>query len=162
MMAENFTLIEPDDEPDEFPDQHGITFYRFHYDALAAGQEQSLEVRYDNPTGQHTMDVLTSMMNSGGSGAAAGANTSTLSASTVPDRFRLAIWQPLAALLVMALIVGLTYPRFGSVPPKQVASVNRNTASGGKATARTPKFCSQCGSPVQPRDKFCSHCGHKL
>lgn len=31
----------------------------------------------------------------------------------------------------------------------------------GQAQAR-PRFCSQCGTPVNPDDRFCAQCGHKL
>jgi hypothetical protein len=24
------------------------------------------------------------------------------------------------------------------------------------------RFCTQCGSPIDPGDKFCAHCGHKI
>ncbi len=50
-----------------------------------------------------------------------------------------------------------------------------NMAMGmGQPTASTPaastptastsksKFCSQCGTPVQPGDRFCANCGHPL
>lgn len=40
-----------------------------------------------------------------------------------------------------------------------------NTASGGtsgEAQGRTPKFCSNCGSPLTPGAKFCSNCGAKV
>ncbi|MEM9120674.1 MAG: zinc ribbon domain-containing protein [Cyanobacteria bacterium P01_F01_bin.56] len=37
------------------------------------------------------------------------------------------------------------------------SSVSHNAATAGKA-----KFCTQCGSPVQPRDRFCANCGHQL
>ncbi len=33
---------------------------------------------------------------------------------------------------------------------------------GTEDNAPTPKFCSQCGSPVSPNTKFCSQCGNKL
>lgn len=34
----------------------------------------------------------------------------------------------------------------------------------GEARSSDPiqRFCSQCGSSVQPPDRFCTHCGHRL
>jgi hypothetical protein len=37
---------------------------------------------------------------------------------------------------------------------------------GGAATSTDPtskpRFCSQCGTPVQSKDRFCAQCGHRL
>lgn len=46
----------------------------------------------------------------------------------------------------------------GSAAPAQAAP-----ASATAAPARaTPKFCTNCGAPLQPGQKFCSKCGHKV
>lgn len=36
-----------------------------------------------------------------------------------------------------------------------------NAASSASSTGKA-KFCSQCGTPVQPSDRFCANCGHQL
>jgi hypothetical protein len=47
----------------------------------------------------------------------------------------------------------------GKVPETHApaASAPDSSASGAKG-----KFCSQCGTPVQPSDRFCANCGHGL
>lgn len=35
-------------------------------------------------------------------------------------------------------------------------------SSDGAAPASTPKFCSQCGTPLQPGARFCANCGAKI
>ena len=40
---------------------------------------------------------------------------------------------------------------------------NATTSSASSASsAGQAKFCSQCGTPVQPSDRFCANCGHQL
>jgi len=46
-------------------------------------------------------------------------------------------------------------------PPQQVPTVTP-TPTAPTPVARTPRFCPQCGNPVNPGDKFCSNCGAKL
>ena len=162
IVAENLNLIEPDAQPEAFQDQHGITMHRFHYDHLKAGQVQGLTIEYTNPSGQVTMEKLQTMLGSGNT-----ANTNTNgnqnphASSTVPHRYKLPKWQPLAALALMALIVGFSYKRFPGVsaskPEKQPAPT---TAPASEPAAKN--FCPQCGNAIQPQDKFCSDCGHKL
>lgn len=36
------------------------------------------------------------------------------------------------------------------------------TAASTNGSSGHAKFCSQCGSPVQPIDRFCASCGHTL
>ena len=45
-------------------------------------------------------------------------------------------------------------------PAPQPAQTQQNQPTEQKA--QTPKFCSQCGSPLAPNSKFCSQCGNKL
>jgi len=158
MVAENFKLIEPDDEPESFPDQHGITFHRFHYESLKAGQIQSIEIQYQNPSGKLTMEQLQSMLNAGGNVVAAAPE-----GNDAPERFTLPTWQPYLALLAMTLVVAFNYKRFPAVAVSKSASKPVSATDKAKAsTAGQKKFCSQCGQPVRPNDKFCSSCGHKL
>ncbi|MEM0981770.1 MAG: zinc ribbon domain-containing protein, partial [Cyanobacteria bacterium P01_H01_bin.58] len=47
--------------------------------------------------------------------------------------------------------------------PMQMRMGNMEMSLGNDAgSVAKPKFCSQCGTPVQPSDRFCAHCGHQL
>lgn len=49
--------------------------------------------------------------------------------------------------------------------PSDPAVTNSNATTDAPAaqpSANSPRFCPNCGSPVQPADRFCSNCGHKL
>ena len=50
---------------------------------------------------------------------------------------------------------------WGAPQPQQVPTVTP-TPTTPTPVAQTPRFCPQCGSPVNPGDKFCSNCGAKL
>lgn len=45
-------------------------------------------------------------------------------------------------------------------PAPQPAQTQQHQPTEQKA--QTPKFCSQCGSPLAPNAKFCPQCGNKL
>ena len=50
-----------------------------------------------------------------------------------------------------------------SPAPQQTFQQDADTAEPAADTDRpAPKFCSQCGSPLQPGVKFCSQCGAKI
>ncbi|MFQ6614649.1 MAG: zinc-ribbon domain-containing protein, partial [Fidelibacterota bacterium] len=155
LSAQDFNLVEPDDKPDSFPDQHGVMFHRFHYDALPAGQVQSLGIQYNNPAGKLTMEALQTMLNTGGQNTMA---TSAGNTSKAPKRFTLPTWQPYVALAAIALIVAFNYKRF---PAVQSPGPSRKQPEPEKSVTKR-KFCSQCGKPVSSGDKFCSGCGCKL
>ena len=44
-----------------------------------------------------------------------------------------------------------------ATPPVAVPAVVPATGKNGHG-----RFCTQCGSPIDPGDKFCARCGHKL
>ncbi|NOZ74717.1 MAG: zinc ribbon domain-containing protein [FCB group bacterium] len=162
MMAQGFALHEPDDEPESFPDQHGITFHRFHYEALKAGEVQSLGIEYVNPTGKLTMETLQTMLNTGGPNAMGGGSNTQVAANAAPKRFTLPTWQPYLALAAITLIVAFNYKRFPAMQSSKASTpITGKQPETGK-TARKNNFCTQCGKPVSSGDKFCSSCGCKL
>ena len=46
--------------------------------------------------------------------------------------------------------------------PMRMKMGNLEMTMGDKSQSESPRFCSQCGSPVKPSDRFCSHCGYQL
>lgn len=50
-------------------------------------------------------------------------------------------------------------PQAQPQPKQQIQPPAQKTT---KAKASVPKFCSQCGGPLQPNAKFCPGCGNKL
>lgn len=47
-----------------------------------------------------------------------------------------------------------------SMNPMEMRMGNMEMRSG--STSGTRRFCSQCGTSVEPSDRFCSSCGHRL
>lgn len=41
-------------------------------------------------------------------------------------------------------------------------STHQDNSGFWQSTHKAPKYCSNCGSPVNEGDKFCLHCGHPL
>jgi NADH pyrophosphatase NudC (nudix superfamily) len=52
--------------------------------------------------------------------------------------------------------------RMGNMEMQMGNAASSSAASSSAASTSKAKFCSQCGSPVQPSDRFCSSCGHQL
>ena len=52
--------------------------------------------------------------------------------------------------------------RMGNMAMQMGNTASSSAASSSAASAGKAKFCSQCGTPVQPSDRFCSNCGHQL
>ncbi len=46
--------------------------------------------------------------------------------------------------------------------PMKMKMGNMEMTMGDKSQSQSPRFCSQCGSPVQSSDRYCSHCGYQL
>ncbi len=70
----------------------------------------------------------------------------------------------------MEMRMGNMEMRMGT-PPSRTSPDHASAASAAASTASAnssassgsaSKFCSQCGSPVQPSDRFCANCGHPL
>ncbi|WP_204139339.1 zinc-ribbon domain-containing protein [Halomicronema sp. CCY15110] len=60
----------------------------------------------------------------------------------------------------MQMRMGNMAMQMGNAASSSAAS--SNTASSGAASPGKAKFCSQCGTAVQPSDRFCANCGHQL
>ncbi|MGA7953362.1 MAG: zinc-ribbon domain-containing protein [Gloeobacterales cyanobacterium] len=60
----------------------------------------------------------------------------------------------------MEMRMGSPTPLSTSKTPSPPDVPNTPAASG--TTPSTRRFCSQCGTAVEPEDRFCSSCGHRL
>ncbi len=140
VVAENFSISDTGAEP--FDDQHGITFHRLHLHDLQPGALKTISFSYTNPTGETSIQQLQKMLSGG----------SILPKSRPPiekpQRHTLPLWQPMAVLGVLAVIVGAMF----------MAQKKRDNVS----PAAEGKFCKSCGKQVNPEQKFCASCGGKL
>lgn len=151
LKAENFELLPTGAE--SFNDQHGLEFFRFHIEKLPVNETKTVQVKYENPSGITTMQVLQTML----SGSKGKGSVDASSVSGPPQRYRLPLWQPLAVLAILAIIVGVIYRRSQGREPEPVAE----SVARGEATEET-LFCPACGTRLKVGDNFCFKCGHKI
>jgi len=52
--------------------------------------------------------------------------------------------------------------RMGNMEMQIGNAASSSAAKSGASSTGKAKFCSQCGTPVQPSDRFCANCGHQL
>ncbi|NOZ03497.1 MAG: zinc ribbon domain-containing protein [FCB group bacterium] len=151
LKAENFELFPAGAE--SFKDQHGLEFFRFHIENLPVNQTKTVQVKYENPSGVTTIQVLQTMLSSSGKGS----SESAALADGTPIRYRLPLWQPLAVLAIIAVIIGVIYRRYqGREPEPDAASAPREETTAGAL------FCPACGTRLKVGDNFCFKCGHKI
>jgi hypothetical protein len=60
----------------------------------------------------------------------------------------------------MEMRMGDMEMRMGSPAASSTPKIPNPSAASG--TPSTRRFCSQCGTAVEPEDRFCSSCGHRL
>tara|TARA_Y100000746_G_scaffold73618_1_gene61733 strand:- start:3444 stop:4286 length:843 start_codon:yes stop_codon:yes gene_type:complete len=141
LVANNFIFSEQNHE--DFKDQHGINFKRIHLRGYIANSAKNITFTYDNPTQDISINVLQK-------GAQAPQNVSTPQ-NTGPIRHKLPLWQPLAALGVVSIVIGGMFYR----------QVSTESSAPNPAQPKG-KFCTECGNKILPKNKFCSNCGAKV
>ncbi len=147
--SNGFEMDKQGSEP--FSDQHGLNFNRFHISQLEANSMYSIRIAYENPSLKTTMAYLQEMLASGGERPS---TASPHDIKTVPQRHRLPLWEPLAVLFTLAIIVSVVY-----VKSKDKSEGPKSTPAKQSSIAA---FCSQCGSRLQDNAKFCHSCGAKI
>jgi hypothetical protein len=160
-----------------------LTYYRLPAQPLSPGQRYAVQVNYDMPSPQLSVDALQT-------GAAAPHTTATTSPI---------VWWVLGVVGVAVVIGGAFYLGRGSAssarrrkpspsrPAKAKSSAGRgstvpgSTVSGSKSTptvgkapekpnaasppsttATTARYCHQCGQSAESGDVYCRNCGTKL
>jgi hypothetical protein len=147
-----------------------LTYYRLHPQAVLPGQDYAVQVSYDMPVPQLSVDAPQS------SGTAAPHTTATTSPI---------VWWVLGLLGALVVVGGAFYLGRGSAssarrrkprpsrPVKPPASAGRNVArpappastQKSKLAASPPppgRFCHHCGQAAETSDVYCRHCGTKL
>ncbi len=126
-------------------------FNRIHIHDFKANTAKSVSFSYENPSGEISINKLQTMLASDDRTASSAPAPTT---NQKPIRHKLPLWQPLAVLAVVAVIVGW------------MASVQwkKETNESGASVPKTGggKFCTHCGEGISPEHKFCAHCGGKL
>ena len=141
LVANNFYFSESNHE--EFKDQHGINFKRIHVNNYVSNSVKSITFNYDNPT----QDISISSLQKN----APNPQNLSVPQNTSPIRHKLPLWQPLVALGFVSVVVGGMFYR----------QMNSETDKPEQPRAKG-KFCTECGSKINPKNKFCPNCGEKI
>ena len=139
LVAKDFTLAQ---ESTANKDQHGITFHQIHVAELPAMSAKSIFISYTNHTRQTTMVLLQQLLSERSQGNSEAAQ----SKQVVPQRHRLPLWEPLAVLGILAILVGIVF-------------YNQKDYGG---VSNGEKYCHGCGKKISISDKYCANCGGKL
>jgi len=90
----------------------------------------------------------------------------TVAADTLPMLLAaLACLLLLLFLLVVVLLIRSRRKRRAETAaqrPPQPYPAPPPQAAGPAATGQAPKFCGNCGQPLEPGKRFCIHCGHPV
>ena len=140
LVSNNFIFSEKVHE--DFKDQHGINFKRIHVNNYISNTIKNIAFTYDNPSQDISINSLQK-------GVQDTQNTITPQ-NTKPIRHTLPLWQPLVTLSFISVVVGGMFYR----------QMRSETASSKPKTRG--KFCTECGSKINPKDKFSSNCGAKI
>ncbi len=141
VMAEQFELSRKVSSEDT--DQHGILFKSIHFGDIPANKVEEIEASYFNASGQTTIEALRAQLSQP---KAQSPNPEVNNEK--PKRHTLLLWEPIAILGVLSIIIGIMY------------------YSSNKEVTHTKKenknFCTSCGNKLKDNDKFCSNCGEKV
>ena len=150
LVAESFTFSENDAE--SFQDQHGLKFKRIHLNNYKVNTSKAVTFGYRNPSGDISINVLQNRLSNDESISSPPEVNSSI---TPPIRHKLPLWQPLAVLGLVAIVVGWM---FSIQLKREEAGVERVSTTVNKKGV----FCTHCGKSVQSKNKFCANCGGKL
>jgi len=146
LVAEGFTFSEKDAET--FQDQHGMNFQRVHIHDFKANARKSVSFSYLNPTGEISINKLQTMLSNDDRVVTPQITPNT---KIPPLRHKLPIWQPLAVLGVITIMVGWMF----SVQKKK----ERVDGTQSKPIIENGTFCTHCGHSLLSEHKFCANCG---
>ena len=146
LIAEGFTFSEKDAET--FQDQHGMNFQRVHIHDFKANARKSVSFSYLNPTGEISINKLQTMLSNDDRVVTPQITPNT---KIPPLRHKLPLWQPLAVLGVITIMVGWMF----SVQKKK----ERVDGTQSKPIIENGTFCTHCGHSLLSEHKFCANCG---
>ena len=132
IMAEQFTMSVQTESEDR--DQHGILFKKVHAGDIAINAVSSVSVSYMNYTGFTTMENLRAQLEMPDS-----PEVQPHVQEKALKRHTLMLWEPLAILGVLFLIIGVLFHKHQG----------------------HDDVCTSCGKPIDTSNKFCSNCGEK-
>ncbi|MFQ6678049.1 MAG: zinc ribbon domain-containing protein [Fidelibacterota bacterium] len=141
VMAEDFSISR--EISSESNDQHGIKFASVNMGDINVNTVETVSVKYLNHTGKTTIETLKDQLR----GEAAPKTDPHTIVEEKPKRHTLLLWEPMAILGVLSLIIGIMF----------YSKNKKTTLIDGKRN-----YCHSCGSKLNLEDKFCSNCGEKL
>jgi hypothetical protein len=146
--ATDFT-VSPEGE--RFVDGAGFTSYLYQYTSLDAATTIQFDITY---TRTATEPSLSLSGETTASSPSSGENES-------PDYTLIVVI--LAVILVIIVAVLIWQRREAPVTRAERRRSARKSAKPiPQDSTPAPKFCSQCGNPVDKNDKFCTNCGTKI
>ena len=146
LIAEGFTFSEKD--AGTFQDQHGMNFQRVHIHDFKANARKSVLFSYLNPTGEISINKLQTMLSNDDRVVTPQITPNT---KIPPVRHKLPLWQPLAVLGVITIMVGWMF----SIQQKK----ERVDGTQSKPIIENGTFCTHCGHSLLSEHKFCANCG---
>lgn len=120
-------------------DQHGFTFHEVHLLEIKAYEERIISGSYQKTETRTSMELLSSILQNEEK-----IESNNTIRQEIPLRHRLPLWEPLAVLGGLSIIIGFLYFR-----------------SNKKGSIDHQEFCTQCGTELKVKDNFCSKCGRK-
>lgn len=136
IMAEQFSLSVQAESEEH--DQHGILFKKIHMGDIEAHSVKSISASYLNYTGFTTMENLRAQLE-----MPQAPEVEHAIKEEKPIRHTLLVWEPLAILGVLFLIIGVLFYK------------NQQNDDG-------KNYCASCGNAIETTNKFCSNCGEKI
>ncbi len=142
LAAENFSssLTEPERVRDEF----GFTYQRQIFSGLKSGEALNVMIKYENPGGRFSVDVLQEIMAQHSEfGMGAGEQPSRDSAVRGLNRWQM-ILVPLSAVGFIVVVLLMF-----------------RTSRKQQSRKNTVQYCTECGAALDKEQSFCPACGHK-
>ena len=125
-----------------------MNFRRVHIHDFKANARKSVSFSYLNPTGEISINKLQTMLSNDDRVVTPQITPNT---KIPPVRHKLPLWQPLAVLGVITIMVGWMF----SVQKKK----ERVDGTQSKPIIENGTFCTHCGHSLLSEHKFCANCG---
>ncbi len=146
--ATDFT-VSPEGE--EFVDAAGFNSYLYRYPNLGPDTIIQFDISYARTVAEPSLSLS--------------GETIPSSPSSVENESSDYMLIALILAVIIVIIIAVYIWQRRKVPVTR-AERRRATRKSGKPTQQdstpAPKFCSQCGNPVDKKDKFCTNCGTKI
>jgi len=149
MSARNFVTNLPD--PEIFENDFGIQFYRQHLDSLKANEKYLIELSYDNPDNETTVDILQREFNEQESSSNQQAFTDSRSSESITEeQYDSVKIYTFILFIIFIIAIFIIIRRKGNEVQVTNSSKHFNDQH---------RYCVECGSILTADQRYCSDCG---